>query len=394
MKAAFHYVVKARIIKFPTDADIVFDEFQEEFHDENPILARESVFNYYESILDILPEAKNNSNVTGKEARDAISEFLEPANNKYIEIDGRKIDFKEERGTGIGVFLVDDQALDKSFMKEFFIHGFGMSYEDKNPDFLMTNLEREVSLYDRNGYETKNYKRIFIYCNRADYEEGINDWDEVTILETPFDWTGYDEPWWGTHQEFIERSNSSEALTLSDEICKQLISTGETNQIEFKPALVYNFKTNKGGIGIKAIIAKAISAFLNSNGGFLLIGIGDDGTTLGLDHDFSLAEGKNPYDFFRLEFDNMIEHFLGFSVKCFINGYFITLENKNIYVVAVNPAKRPVFLNNQDNKEFYVRGEASCRQLTDIEEIINYCIDRFSNLPKVNLISNLFNSKE
>ena len=37
-----------------------------------------------------------------------------------------------------------------------------------------------------------------------------------------------------------------------------------------------------------------------------------------------------------------------------------------------------IFLNGKNGKEFYVRGEASSRQLTDIEQIVNYCMDRLA----------------
>ena len=155
---------------------------------------------------------------------------------------------------------------------------------------------------------------------------------------------------------------------------------GENNQIEFKPTLLYNFSTERAGISIKGIIAKAICAFLNSNGGFLLIGVNDNGNVQGLDFDYKLSGNKNPKDFFQLEFDQMLEYFLSFSVKSNVVGQFYEVEGKDIYVVTVTPNKRrPIFMKGQNGKEFYVRGEASSRQLTDIEQLVNYCIDRWTN---------------
>ena len=159
-----------------------------------------------------------------------------------------------------------------------------------------------------------------------------------------------------------------------------IIENGETSQVEFKPALLYNFLTKKGGIGIKAIIAKTICGFLNTKGGILFIGINDKKKIVGLEKDFSLSDGKDEKDFFRLEFDQMIDHFLSFSVKPNVNGDFQWINEKDIFVVIVEPSKaKPVFLKGQNEKEFYVRGEASTRQLTDIEEIIDYWIERMGN---------------
>jgi hypothetical protein len=51
---------------------------------------------------------------------------------------------------------------------------------------------------------------------------------------------------------------------------------------------------------------------------------------------------------------------------------------KTFLLWLVTPSKRrPIFLKGQNEKEFYVRGEASSRQLTDIEELVNYCIEKW-----------------
>ena len=131
---------------------------------------------------------------------------------------------------------------------------------------------------------------------------------------------------------------------------------------------------------LKGKIATAICAFLNSNGGFLFIGLDDDGRSQGLEYDFSLSNGKKTKDFFQNEFDQMLEHFLSFSIKANINGEFFRIEDKDIFIVTIEPSKnRPIFVKGQNGKEFWVRGNAGNRQLIDIEEIANYCIDRWSN---------------
>lgn len=199
--------------------------------------------------------------------------------------------------------------------------------------------------------------------------------NDYKILETPFDWTGYDKPyWWKESNEVSESDSQQPAKTI-----RQIIDGGEGNYVEFKPALLYNFKTCKAGIGIKKIIATAICAFLNGNGGYLFIGLDDNGRPQGLKHDFSLANGKKPKDFFQNEFDQMIEHFLSFSIKSNISARFCNLDSIDIFMVTILPSKnRAVFLNGQNGKEFWIRGNAGNRQLKDIEEIAKYCIDRWT----------------
>lgn len=236
------------------------------------------------------------------------------------------------------------------------------------------------------GYNTSSNEESVIFCDRDEWEEGYLEdgkWidesyiepHESKILKTPFDWTGFNKPYWWINSNNAEAKNHSILLT---EKVIEIINSGESNQVEFKPALLYNFSTKRPGIGIKGIIAKAICAFLNSNGGYLLIGVSDNGQVQGLEHDLKLSNGKNPKDFFFLEFDQMLKHFLSFYVKSNIVGEFVSIQGKEIFVVSVSPLKqKPVFLNGQFKKEFYIRGEASSRQLSDIEDIVNYWIEKF-----------------
>lgn len=84
---------------------------------------------------------------------------------------------------------------------------------------------------------------------------------------------------------------------------------GESHQIEFKPTLSYNFNTEKGGISVLYIIAKAICGFLNLSGGILFIGVKDSGEMQGINYDYSLYEGKNGIHKILLEVDSLIARF-------------------------------------------------------------------------------------
>jgi hypothetical protein len=270
-----------------------------------------------------------------------------------------------------------DSVYDDKEGEEIFIHGIGnISFLNDHSDRLIFELQREYEYYTFYNYQTDDKVIEVVYCCRDEWEEGYREDEPATynILETPFDWTGLDKPYWWGEPEDEEMQEIQQAPKTLEEI----IQEGESNQVEFKPALLYNFSTGKGGIGVKGIIAKAICAFLNSNGGFLIIGVTDKGEPQGLSFDFSLSEDKNEKDFFMLEFDQMLEHFLSFSIKSNVSGQFYQLNEKDIFVVTVTPSKRrPIFLKGQNGKEFYVRGEASSRQLTDIEELVNYCIEKW-----------------
>ncbi len=383
MKPAFHYIVKAKLIRYQKDNEINFLEFEDKFEDPNPIKARGKAFSHYQNYVDVLLHGKNKKFISDSQTREELKSFIEPGKETKVIIDGKEVDFSDSFGNGIGIFLIIDKPkkdviYDDKKGEEIFIYGIGnINYYSRNPEGTVYELERELEYYKHYNYETNNQEREVVYCNPDEWAEGYREDEPATynILETPFDWTGFDKPyWWGEEQGEVIEETEHVPQTL-----EEIIAGGETNQVEFKPALIYNFSTGKGGIGVKGIIAKTICAFLNSNGGFLLIGISDKGEVQGLDFDFKLSGDKNPKDFFRLEFDQMIEHFLTFTVKNNVEGQFYELDGKDIFLVTVSPNKRrPIFLKGQTSKEFYIRGEASTRQLTDSEDITNYCIDRIT----------------
>lgn len=381
--AAFHYLVKAKLIRhIKGSGEIDFLQFEDRFEHENPIVARNLAFKYFQNYIDVFLEAKHKNYQSDKQAREELKSFIDPETKTKIQIGESEVEFSDTFGNGIGIFLIvdvpkHDTVYDDKQGDEVFIHGIGkISYLSEDPDRLIFELQREYEYYTFYNYDTDDRAIEVVYCSRDEWEEGYRDDEPATyqILETPFDWTGLDKPyWWGEPDE-----EQIEEIEKTPRTLEEIIRDGETNQVEFKPALLYNFSTGKAGIGVKGIIAKSICAFLNSNGGFLIIGVTDNGEPQGLSYDYSLAGEKNEKDFFMLEFDQMLEHFLSFSVKSNVSGQFYEYNEKEIFVVTITPSKRrPIFLKGQNGKEFYVRGEASSRQLNDIEELANYCIEKW-----------------
>lgn len=385
MKAGFHYIVKAKLIRYKSADEINFLEFEEKFENENPIVARKAAFNFYQNYIDVLLQGKGKKYISDKQAREELKTFIDTETSTKMKVGNKEVKFNDSIGNGIGIFLLVDNLPvglheDLAYMKgfEFLIHGIGhLIGGSDDPDFVIEDLDQEFKLYNLFKYDTKNEEREIVYCSRDEWEEGHRENEPSTykILETPFDWTGYDKPyWWGEPEE------SKQEVHQVTKTVEQIIEGGEGNQVEFKPSLLYNFKTNKAGISVKGKIAAAVCAFLNSKGGYLIIGVKDDKTIGGLSYDFSLSNGKDPKDFFLLEFDEMIEQFISTSIINFVSGEFFQMEDKEIFIVTIQPSnRRPIFLKGQDGKEFFVRKLASSKRIYDIEEITNYCIDKWTN---------------
>ncbi len=374
--AAFHYAVKVKMIRYETKDNIDFIVEEKYFKNEIPIIAREEAFREYDAWINDLYTGlgKPGQYKSDRQARIDLHKFITPSEKFKVLLNDHELLFGNTYGFGIGVYIIIDQPYNTPGFNEsmqdkpgeqFLLHGIGYSGRYSDPLEISGALHTEILYYEHYNYEKLSFERR---VNFYDYE--IDDVEEIRFLETPFDWSGLDVRPPDSHENKAKKA----ANKILD-----LIAGGEGNNVEFKPALLYNFKTKSAGISVKGIIAKAICSFLNSNGGFLFIGLNDDGRPQGLEWDFSLANGKKPKDFFRNEFDQMIEHFLGFSVVSNIDSDFYEIDGKDVFIAFVAPSKkRPVFLNTREGKEFWVRGNAGNRQLSNIEELVNYCIDKWS----------------
>lgn len=387
MAVGFHYVVKAKLIRYKSADEIKFLEIEEVFKNETPILSREAAFNFYQNYIDVLLEGKGKKYFSDSQAREELKTFISTGTTTKVKFGDKEFEFDDSQGNGIGVFLVVDVPQEKKIETlslnegdEFLIHGIGnLIGGSDNTDYVIGDLEQEFELYEHFKYDTKDKSKEVVYCSRDEWEEGYREDEPATykILETPFDWTGFDKPYWWGEPEEEESKQEVQQITKTVE---QIIDGGEGNQVEFKPTLFCDYDNKSIDIEKKEIIAKTICAFLNSNGGYLLIGINDNKTIRGLANDFGLSNGKDPKDFFKLEFDDMIEIFISSSIINYIGGEFYQIEDKEIFVVTVQPSKRrPIFLKKEDNKKlFFVRRLASTKRLYDMEEIANYCIDKWT----------------
>ena len=67
------------------------------------------------------------------------------------------------------------------------------------------------------------------------------------------------------------------------------------------------------------------------------------------------------------------------SVANKIQDEFIAVGENEIYCFKIFPSDSPVFIENNNEKEFFVRLTASSVQYKDIKEITNYCISKWGN---------------
>ena len=72
-----------------------------------------------------------------------------------------------------------------------------------------------------------------------------------------------------------------------------LIRRGEDDSLEFKSSFRYDYRLQKVNKALEAVIIKTLAGFMNTQGGSLLIGVADDGSIVGLEHDFQTLGRKD-----------------------------------------------------------------------------------------------------
>jgi len=158
---------------------------------------------------------------------------------------------------------------------------------------------------------------------------------------------------------------------------EEVIKGGENDYVEFKSSLRWDYEQGNVNKLMEHIIAKTISAFMNSEGGKLLIGISDAGEILGIDKDCATLKNKNK-DGFLLQLTQVINQYLGKEFNQYMSIKIIQIESKEACVIDVMNSAMPVFLKNADKEEFYIRASASSQSMS-IREANEYIRTHWEN---------------
>ena len=119
-----------------------------------------------------------------------------------------------------------------------------------------------------------------------------------------------------------------------------LIKRGESKTLEFKSTLRWNLKDNrKDDKAITHAALKTIAAFLNTEGGDLLIGVADDGQVVGLEPDQLETDDK-----FLRHLAQVVRNGLGDRAGTCIDPNTQSIDGKTVCVVSCQRSPEPVFL--------------------------------------------------
>ena len=152
------------------------------------------------------------------------------------------------------------------------------------------------------------------------------------------------------------RSHLFDQYLRSRRSAKELIKKGESKTTEFKSTLRWNLvEDRKDDRAVTLAALKSIAAFLNTEGGDLLLGVGDDGAIVGIERD-----GLDSDDKYMRHLLQVVRNGMGDRAGTCIDPRVQIVDGKRVCVVSCQRSPEPVFLKWKGVEEdaggdFFVR---------------------------------------
>jgi len=159
---------------------------------------------------------------------------------------------------------------------------------------------------------------------------------------------------------------------------EELIKRGESKTLEFKSTLRWSLKEDRqDDKGVTHAVLKTIAAFLNTEGGDLLIGVADDGTIVGIEADRLESDDK-----FMRHLAQIVRNGLGDRAGTCIDPKCQVVQGRTVCVVTCQRSPEPVFLKWKGLEatregDFFVRSGPGTVKLSP-DSIREYIRTRFA----------------
>ncbi len=166
-----------------------------------------------------------------------------------------------------------------------------------------------------------------------------------------------------------------EARNVCDqEALRSLILEGESERLEFKSSLRWDWKRGNTNKALETVIAKTLSGLMNQRGGKLLIGVDDDGSILGIESDLKTLRRRD-LDGFEQRLVVLVTTHLGGQHSGAVHATFVAAGGLTVAVVHVDSVADPVFCKVGDTRHYYLRAGNTTTEL-DVSEALAHIAGR------------------
>ena len=144
---------------------------------------------------------------------------------------------------------------------------------------------------------------------------------------------------------------------------ESLISNGESTRLEFKQTMQWDTTLHKRNPELLRACVKTVCAFLNGEGGILLIGVANSGEPTGLEDDIRDFKDRKTIDGFESRFRDALVAGLDPESSHLVTVSFPVVRGVQICRVDVERSPHPVFLVGKNiPQQFYIRHEGALPQ--------------------------------
>ena len=148
---------------------------------------------------------------------------------------------------------------------------------------------------------------------------------------------------------------------------EEIINNDEDFAVEFRSTARWDLRENKPNKAMEDAVVKTVAGFFNTTGGTLLIGVGPDRRTVGLEHDYAKVQPKNGDGFVNWLTTHLINA-LGFTPVTRTRARIVRHDGHEICRLDAANSINPVWAKtSKEDRVFYVRMNNSTRVLPESE---------------------------
>jgi hypothetical protein len=160
---------------------------------------------------------------------------------------------------------------------------------------------------------------------------------------------------------------------------QELLRGGESEVVEFKETFRWNVRTGAADKAMPQQVVKAVAGMLNAAaGGTVLVGVADDRTVHGLQRDLKTLGQRQTHDGLQNELCSVLSRSLGAVAMTKIAVDFPASAGVHVCRIRVAPSEAPVYVMDGDERDFYLRTNASTRKLR-ADQFLEYVRQRWPN---------------
>jgi len=212
--------------------------------------------------------------------------------------------------------------------------------ESHYPYYLYEQKEIDTLIYQLYGLNNEDIREVELwYCRR--YPKLAEAQGILTEVKEKY----------GEHLERCDTVINQDPEYWKSDPILQLIAQGENSKLEFKESLEIDKATGNRSQTLVFASLRTIDAFLNTDGGILVIGVNDSGEIMGLSPDYNICN-KHDKDGFEQKIHNLIRNRLNPFPAAKITVNFPCIEDKEICRIGVGKSNEIIYV---DGKDVFVR---------------------------------------